>query len=360
MNNKKKTIFIVTILIVIIGLFHIINTSNKEQKIETIVNTKDNPVIRTYPIMGTWAQISLYGSQKNVDIAMSRIHKVFTEVNQSCSRFSSKDELYQLNKTAYYKPFKCSKMLWKILVQSKYFYDLTDGRFDITITPLMKLWGFYKKQNSIPTPAEIKNALDKVGLNKVIFNYKNHTVRFTKPGMSIDLGGIAKGYAIDLAYDSIKDLGIKSGVINLGGNIRCLPSPPPGKKDYLIGIRDPFNKSKLMNGSLKLLNASLATSGDYEQYIILDGKRFTHIINPITGYPIKDMAETTIVAPNALWTDALSTSVFICGKEFAEKIHKKFKDINILIVKGYHDKPDTIKIYKYGDIWESINLPKVD
>jgi FAD:protein FMN transferase len=358
MNKKKIPIFIITILIVIIGLFHIINVFNKEVKTETISKLTNNPVIRTYPIMGTWAQISLYGSQKNIDIAMTRIHKVFTEVNQSCSRFSPNDELYQLNKTAYYKPFKCSKMLWKALTESLYFYKLTDGRFDVTVTPLMKLWGFYKKQNSIPTQTEINNALDKVGLNKVIFSYKNHSVKFTKPGMSIDLGGIAKGYAVDLAYDSIKDLNIKSGVINLGGNIRCLPNPPPGKKDYLIGIRDPFNKSKLMDGSLKLLNASLATSGDYEQYIILDGKRFTHIISPITGYPIKDMAETTIIAPSALWTDALSTSVFICGKKFAEKICKEFKDISILIVKGYHDKPETIKIYKYGNIWKNIKLPK--
>ncbi|HJO93611.1 MAG TPA: FAD:protein FMN transferase [Victivallales bacterium] len=358
MIKKKTLLFIITLIIVIVGLFHILNVSNKEQQLDTVVKNEENPVIRTYPIMGTWAQISLYGSQKNIDIAMSRIHKIFTEVNQSCSRFSSSDELYQLNKTAYYKPFKCSKMLWNVLVKSQYFYNLTDGRFDVTITPLMKLWGFYKKQNSIPSQAEVKTALAKVGLNKVIFDYKSHTVKFTKPGMSIDLGGIAKGYAVDLAYDSIKDLNIKAGVINLGGNIRCLPNPPPGKKDYLIGIRNPFNKSELMEGSLKLVNASLATSGDYEQYIILNGKRFTHIINPITGYPVKDMAETTIVAPSALWTDALSTSVFICGKKFAEKIHKKFKDISILIVKGYHDKPDTIKIYKYGKVWGKIKLPK--
>ena len=111
-----------------------------------------------------------------------------------------------------------------------------------------------------------------------------------------------------------------------------------------------------MDGTIKLVNTSLATSGDYEQFIILNGKRFTHIINPKTGYPVKDMAAVTIVAQSALLCDALSTTVFINGVKFADKIHKEFPNIDILIVKGFHDNPKTVKTFKVGHIWENIKI----
>ena len=191
---------------------------------------------------------------------------------------------------------------------------------------------------------------------KLFFNPKNRSIYFKKPGIQLDLGGIAKGYAVDYAYDSIKKYDIKSGVINLGGNIRFLPNPPPGKELYFAGIRNPFHKDEIMNGTLKLVNTSLATSGDYEQYIILNGIRFTHIINPKTGYPVKNMAAVTIVDQSALICDALSTAVFINGVKFANKIHKKLPSVNILIVKGYHDQPKSIKTIKIGKIWKNIKI----
>ena len=350
-TNNKFLAALIPSAIILTGLIVLFSTSHKPENTE-------QPLTRTYPIMGTWAQISLYGDPKTTNEAFIRIQNAFNQVNNHCSRFIPKSELSKLNASAYDRPFKCSKLLWNALQQSNFFYKMTDGAFDITITPLMKLWGFYRKQNKIPSKQEISVALTKVGMNKVKFNSKNKTVSFSIKGITLDLGGIAKGYAVDLAYDSIKDLNIKSGIINLGGNIRTLQEPPPGKKHYIIGVRDPFDKSEIMNGAVKVNNEALATSGDYEQFVVIDGKRFTHIINPLTGYPIKDMAASTIICKNATWADALSTSVFLKGRNFAEKLHQKYPDINILIVKGYESQPDTIKVFKFGKVWQQIEEPE--
>ena len=355
---RNSIAFSVPALIILTALIIVLSRNHKE--VTTInsntvaIQNSSAPLYRNYPIMGTWAEISLYENQETTNQAMDKIYAAFSEINSVCSRFNPKSELSRLNASAAEKPFKCSKLLWNILIKSKYFYELSDGSFDITITPLMNLWGFYRKQNKIPTEQEIKKALTLVGLNKVIFNSKDRSIFFKSSGIQIDLGGIAKGYAVDYAYEAIKNSRIKSGVINLGGNIRFLPFPPPGKKSYSAGIRNPFHKDKLMDGTIKLVNTSLATSGDYEQFIILNGKRFTHIINPKTGYPVKDMAAVTIVAQSALLCDALSTTVFINGVKFADKIHKKFPNLDILIVKGFHDNPKTVKTFKVGHIWENI------
>jgi FAD:protein FMN transferase len=367
MNNKtgKKPFmkgsiaFAIPALIILTALTIVLSRNKNTSIVKSEGSTVLKPstaLCRSYPVMGTWAEVSLYGDRKTADEAMDKIYDAFNEINNICSRFDPESELSRLNASASEKPFKCSSLLWNILIKSKYFYHLSNGSFDITITPLMKLWGFYRKQNKIPSEQEIQKALTYIGLNNVVFNSKEQSIFFKIPGIQIDLGGIAKGYAVDYAYKSIIRYDIKSGVINLGGNIRFFPIPPPGKKYYSAGIRNPFRKTELMDGTLKLLNTSLATSGNYEKFILLNGKRFTHIINPKTGYPVKNMAAVTIVAHSALLCDALSTAVFIGGVKSANKIKEKIPGINILIVKGYHDKLEIVKTVKIGEIWKDINL----
>ena len=354
MRSKKIiSVLIPSIIIIIAFCFLIVK---KGETVNENANIKQ-PAYRSYPIMGTWAEISLYGDKKETDKAFDIVHTSFNKVNNICSRFKKDSELSELNKAAGIKPFKCSDLLWDVLIKSKFFYELSDGTFDVTITPLMELWGFFRKQNKIPTDAQIQKTLSSVGLNKVIFNNQERSVFFKNKKMEIDLGGIAKGYAVDLAYDAIKDLNIKAGVINLGGNIRTFPAPPPGRAYYSIGVRDPFDKEKIMNGTVQILGKSLATSGDYEQYVVIEGERFTHIINPKTGYPVKDMAADTIISDTALWAEGLSTSVFINGESFAEKIHKKYPNIEILVIRGYKNKPSSIKITKFGKVWSKIEEP---
>ncbi|MCF7888827.1 MAG: FAD:protein FMN transferase, partial [Victivallales bacterium] len=153
----------------------------------------NSPAYRCYPVMGTWAELTLYGSKNVTELAFRKIRKVFNDVNKVCNRFNKQSELSRLNSSAAERPFKCSNLLWKILIDSKFFYELSDGTFDVTVTPLMELWGFYRKQNKIPSEFLIKKTLKQVGLDKVKYNKKNHTVFYTEKGIQIDLGGIAKG-----------------------------------------------------------------------------------------------------------------------------------------------------------------------
>lgn len=357
--NPKKILTATIPAIIIILAFTITLYVNRNGKEKEEKEYLERPYYNSYPIMGTWIEISLYGSKNKVEQAMTDARSAIRLVNNICSRFDENSELERLNKNASKKPFKCSKILWDVLWKSKKFYEISNGSFDVTITPLMKLWGFYRKINKVPTKEQIKKITDRLGMNKVVFDKQNKTVFFKNSDIEIDLGGIVKGYAVDLACKAIIKDGIDAGVVNVGGNIRCLPKSPPGREFYIIGIRDPFQKNKLMNGIIKIKDLSLSTSGDYEQYIVIGGKRFTHIINPKTGYPVKGMAAVTVLCQSALDADALSTIFFLNGEKFAERHYKEYPNTKILMVQGYKKKPETIKVLKLGDVWKSIREPRL-
>jgi thiamine biosynthesis lipoprotein len=178
---------------------------------------------------------------------------------------------------------------------------------------------------------------------------KERTVEFTVPGMALDLGGIAKGYAVGMAAETAKRLGITSGVVNLSGNAYCFPKPFPGKTTYRVGVKNPLNKSKII-GSFTMLDSSVATSGDYERYVVIEGRHYTHIMNPRTGRPVQNMLSVTVVTPRAVDSDALSTSIFIKGAEFAEKIVGEFPRTSVLIIRR-DPATGAVKTFGFGPIW---------
>ena len=165
--------------------------------------------------------------------------------------------------------------------------------------------------------------------------------------MSFDLGGFAKGAAVDLAAEAVEKLGVNCGIINLGGNMLCLPKPPLGRDSYVIGVRDPFDKSGVC-GKVQVLNKALATSGNYERYVTINGKQYTHIMNVKTGMPVADMYSVTVIAPTALDTDIYSTSVFIKGVEFARSVVKLRPDISFLIIRPEAD--GKTKVYRVNGL----------
>ena len=305
---------------------------------------------RTFPVMGTIAQYKLYGDEQLVEQAADRVRDAFFEVEKFCNIFDPESEISRLNRTAADKPFKCSPLLWAVLMESKRAYELSDGAFDITARPLMKLWGFYRKRgDSLPTELEIHTALKNIGMDKVIFDESARTVKFTQTGISFDLGGVAKGFAVDQAVIAVKKLGITSGIINLAGNMYCFPQPFPQRKAYRIGIKNPLHKDKLC-GYVDLLDGSLATSGDYERYVTIQGKRYAHIMDVRTGRPITKMLSVTVITKSACVADYLSTSIFINGKDFASDICKKLPDTQVLIIQeNANGKPEQLK---FGTSWK--------
>ena len=308
-----------------------------------------------FSTMSTFGTVSLAHQEKmTVSNALTAAHEAIREVEKTCNIFDPESELSMLNATAADEPFACGDLLWDVLTQARAFWKDSGGAFDVTIDPLMKLWGFHSKRETLPSEEEIAEAKRLTGLDKVVFDDEKHTVRFTVPGMSINLGGIAKGYALDCAADAVRTFGVKTGWIEIGGNIVALPKKSGGGK-YAAGIKNPFHKDELL-GKTPLSDAAISTSGNYERYVVIDGKQYTHIIDPATGLPVSGMDSVTVIAPTGVASDALSTSIFIAGPEAVAGWTKKFPGLRVLIVRGPADKPELLK---FGKGWGEIpsNLP---
>ena len=314
--------------------------------------------VRHYSVMGgIILEVKLYGTAAELKSAFDALYHQVELVDKTCNIYKPESELSRLNKTAYEKPFVCSELLWNLLMESKRYYEISDGSFDISATPLMKLWGFYRKRKTLPSPEEVSEAKKHIGLDKVIFDTSSRSIRFTAPGMRLDLGGIAKGFAVDLAAKAAKKQNIKAGIINLSGNAYCFPEPFPGKEKYVIGVRNPLHKNAIC-GTLSLLDQSVATSGDYERYVIINGKHYAHIMDPRTGDPVENMLSATVITTSATAADALSTTIFINGAKFAEKFHKKHPETSFLIIRK--DKQGNPEMIKIGNIWSKCNLPEAE
>ena len=280
-------------------------------------------------------------AEKAASAAFSAVERV----DNACDDFNPESELSRLNATAYARPFKCSPLLWDIITKCRRYHEISGGAFDITISPLMSLWGFRRKRGELPGEDETKRALESVGFDKLRFDSENKTVAFTVSGMKLDLGGMAKGYAVDLAAEAVLALGVRSGIINLAGNARCLPEPFPGKTKYRVGVENPFDKTSIVD-ILDVLDASVATSGDYERFVILDGKRYSHIIDPRTGHPASGEHSATVLTPSASDADALSTTVFVNGPEFAREFNNEHPETKFVFVSGKNQQ--RMKVERIG------------
>lgn len=314
------------------------------------------PYARQFPIMGTVCELKFWAAPKLASQAADEATAAIREVESVCSVFDKDSELYRLNDTAFDAPFKCGPMLWDVLSHARRFNTISQGSFDITVKPLMLLWGFYRKRGELPSKAEIDEAMKTVGMDKLAFDDVAQTVRFTVKGMGLDLGGVAKGYALDKAAARVMDIGVKRGLINLGGNMRCLPLPPPGRDAYLIGVRNPFD-AKGAIGEIKLLNCCVGTSGDYERYVVIDGRHYTHIMNPKTGLPVENMLSVTIVTPLGVESDGLSKYPFIAGPEAAKEICGRIPSTSALVIRRNPAKPSEVIMDKFGSIWTGVTTP---
>jgi thiamine biosynthesis lipoprotein len=264
------------------------------------------------------------------------VEEAFNKVIYACDIHNSNSELSKLNKRAYKEEVVCSPLLWDIIQEARFAYKFSNGAFDISIKPLMDFWGFYKKnpQNKVDIK-ELEKAKNLVGLNKVIFNDKNKSIKFTLEGMALDLGGIAKGYAIDLAAKNLSKYNITSGMINLGGNILFLPIMPKGKKEYLVSIKSPDNSNSPSNIILKIKeNNAVSTSGNYERFVWQDKKKIGHIMIPSTVKTRKKkFSSVSVIAPKAVTSDWLSTAIFVSGNyDFIKKVKTQLPNTFVTVL----------------------------
>lgn len=283
---------------------------------------------QTRLIMGTVVEITAQ-DKKAIDAAFTEIERI----DALMSNYRPNSEISQLNANG---QAKVSHDTLYVIKMAKYFHKLSGGAFDITVGPLVKLWNIKEnmqkeaRQIKIPSQERINSALSYVSSNFIEIDEKNSIIRLRKKGVSLDLGAIAKGYAVDRAVAILKHYGVKSALVNAGGQIYCL-----GRKGFLpwgVGLQDPRKPGGLL-GTFKLTNRAVSTSGDYEQYFIYNNKHYTHIIDPRNGYPADNsICSVSVFADGGLTADALSTVIFVLGEEKGRKLAAKFKHVEVRII----------------------------
>ena len=271
------------------------------------------PLSRTELFMGTVIKISLYDSNdsKILDKAFDRI----SEIESLVSINATGTELDEVNASAGVKPVNVSSTTYEIVKKGLEYSKLSNGDFDITIGPLVKLWSIGLEGAKVPTLEEINTTLPLIDYNLLELNSENQSIFLKKKGMVIDLGSIAKGYAADEVARILTENNVNSAIIDLGGNIYAHGIKPSGA-DWKIGIQNPFNNRGDIVGVVNIKNKTVVTSGIYERFIDQDGVKYHHLLNPHTGYPFENnIAGVSIITDKSIDADALSTTVFAKGIE---------------------------------------------
>ena len=339
---KLKNLFLPLILILVTTLIG----CNKD----TTSNSK--VLSRTELFMGTVVTITLYDCNDSaiLDKAFDRV----AEIESLVSINNSGTELDKVNDSAGISPIEVTPTTFEIVKKGLEYSKLSNGDFDITIGPLVKLWNIGLDNAKIPTQEEIDSVLPSIDYNLLELNEENHTIFLKNKNMMIDLGSIAKGYAADEISRILTENDVNSAIIDLGGNIYAHGIKPSGK-DWNIGIQNPFNNRGDIVGVLKTKNKTVVTSGIYERYIEKDGVKYHHLLNPHTGYPFENnIAGVSIITDKSTDADALSTIVFAKGLEEGLKFVETSPNVDAIFITTDN------KVYITNGIRDSFALENED
>ncbi|WP_185117537.1 FAD:protein FMN transferase [Elizabethkingia ursingii] len=297
---------------------------------------------RLVTLMGSRFQITLVdkdsiSAEQNIDKAIAEI----TRIENLISEWRPETQISQVNQNAGIKPIKVDKEVFDLTKKGIYFSKLTDGAFDISIVAMDKIWKFDDSMDELPSEQAIKESVRYVGYQNIILDSTNSTIFLKNPGMKIGFGSIGKGYAADKTRDLMKSMGVKAGIIDASGDISTWGTQPDGKP-WAIGINNPFNDHK-MAAVLYFKENAVTTSGSYEKYAEIHGKRYSHIMNPKTGYPSTGLTSVTITGPNATMANGFSTSIMVLGEKEGLKLLKPFPEYHYLLIT---DKGKIIKNIK--------------
>lgn len=292
-------------------------------------------VSRSRIIMGTLVQIRTVNesmTEKELSSAVDKAFEVMEEIDRLMSNYKEDSDVRRVNRLKKNERMRLTPQTFDVIQRAKEFGKLTSGAFDITVEPLLGLWGFYSGGVSrLPDHDEIKKALELVGYDKIVLDKEKETIGFTKEGVRIDLGGIAKGYAVDKAIEVLKNYGIRNALVKAGGDIFA-NGRGNASSGWRIGVQHPRKENNLL-ATLELENKAVATSGDYERYFIVDNKRYSHIIDPRTGLPKSNIpASVTVIARDSTTADTLATAIFVLGPEKGIKLIEFMTGVEGMIV----------------------------
>lgn len=246
--------------------------------------------------------------------------------------FSNKTEDSEISRinNAGGNPVEVSAETVKLIKKSVYYSDLSNGIFDITIAPVSELWDFHAEEPVVPAPETVAGAAGHVDYKNILI--KDNTVQLLDPLARIDVGGIAKGYIADRVKEYLKKEGVRHAVIDLGGNVLTIGSKPDGS-DYNIGIQKPFDATGTPITSVRISDKSIVTSGIYQRYFEVDGKKYHHILDPRTGYPCENnLYSVTIITDSSLTADALSTTCFLLGYDKGMRLISQLDNVDGIFI----------------------------
>lgn len=272
--------------------------------------------------------------------------KEIKRIEKLISSWDTSSQASQINKYAGIKPVVVNRELYDLIDRSKRISRLTDGAFDITYASMDKIWKYDGSLKTIPSDESVKKSVSRVGYHKMILDSATSSVFLSEKGMKIGFGAIGKGYAADMAKTLLMRLGVKSGIINASGDMNTWGKKPNGE-EWTIAITNPLNKSKAY-AVMPISDKAVVTSGDYQKFVVIDGKVFSHILDPRTGYPVRGLTSVTVFAPKAEIADALATSVFVMGVEVGLNRINQLPNVECIVIDilGKIYKSDNIKIDK--------------
>ena len=296
----------------------------------------------SHPSMGTVYTVAAYG--RDPDFLAETVNEVFEEVDRldaQMSNYKPESELSRINREAAREEVVVEPGLFDLLQICQHLSEDTRGAFDITVGPLMKVWGFFRGQGRVPSPQGIRDVLKHVGYRHVHLDVARRTIHFDEPGIELDLGAKAKGYAVDRAVEILKQNGISSALVSAGTSSIYALGAPPGEKGWKISLRDPFDPNKAAQ-VVYLKNFSLSTSGNYERFFKVGGKMYSHIMDPHTGMPVEDVLSACAFTERTTDSDGLSTALYVLGIEASRTYLARHQNIAAI----FYLSPGTEKTFK--------------
>jgi len=286
---------------------------------------------RTTLLMGSRFDISIvaedkFSAEAHIDTVIAEI----TRIENLISDWKETSQVSEVNRNAGIRAVKVDKELFELTRRAIGFSVLTQGAFDISFGSTEKVWKFDGSMKELPSAEAIKQSVAKVGYENIILDSLNCTIFLKLQGMKIGFGSIGKGYAADRGRSLMISRGIKAGIVNASGDMSTWGEQPDGKP-WLVGITNPFYPDKLM-GTLKLKYGSVVTSGNYEKFVEIDGKRFSHIIDPKTGYPATGISSVTVMGPEAEMANGFSTALIVLGEQAGMALMSRHNDYQCIMV----------------------------
>jgi thiamine biosynthesis lipoprotein len=291
---------------------------------------------RSVDAMGTSFVIEIFGTDEHLmQAAADEAFAELRRVDGMLSNYIAGSELSRVNECAGKAPVKVSREFFELLTACERYSRESEGTFDITVGPLMRVWGFYKGSGRLPARAEVRVSLDDVGYRMVELNSKSSTVRFKNSGMNLDPGGFGKGYAVDRMAGILLKNGIDSALVSAGGSsIFGIGNPPSDPRGWYIRIRDPKEQNRTA-AEVYLKNNSISTSGNYEKFFWANGKPYSHIMDPRTGYPSEGMLSVSVISPRTIDSEIWAKPYYILGAVWTER-HKP-RNFRVLMCEDKHE-----------------------